>query len=578
MSISTIRLLGVLLLYLITFRVSAEPLQVKITGVSGDILGNVVALLSIERERSEPLLNDVRMRRLFDRGKQEISQALQPFGYFNPVVRSQLRQQDHSWIAEYDINPGNPALLDSVDVQLLGPGHDDPELKALPAGSAMQNGAIASQINYESLKKNLLNTALDIGYLDAVYSAHQLRVDPRTNKAQLQLHLETGPRYLFGAVRFNDAGLDPRLLQKYVPFKPGTPYSGRALLELQRVLMDSDYFDSVTVIDDRAAAQHLEVPVNVRLTPRKRHKYTAGIGYGTDTGLRGKLGWEHRRINRMGHKLAVELSASQIHKGMTARYSLPLGDPRTDRLAFSVTDSEEFTNTLDSKIKNIGASYIRVRNKWHETWSVNYQDEDYRVGDQTGRTTLLMPGAVWSRVRADNALLPRNSTHIQVELRGAAQQILSDTSFLQIKTDIKRIIPVMDRDRLLVRAAIGASWVSRFTDLPATVRFFAGGDQSVRGYGYQTLGPTDSSGTVIGGRHLLVGSLEYEHALTETWRVAAFVDSGNAFDNLNLSMKTGAGIGIRRVLPVGMLRIDLGIAVSEPGHPLRLHISLGPDL
>jgi translocation and assembly module TamA len=131
---------------------------------------------------------------------------------------------------------------------------------------------------------------------------------------------------------------------------------------------------------------------------------------------------------------------------------------------------------------------------------------------------------------------------------------------------------------LITRLDIGRTGIDDFTQLPASLRFFAGGDQSVRGYSYNTLGPTDAQGAVVGGPHLLVGSVEYEHALASKWSAAVFFDQGNALNDFRDPLKKGAGVGVRWRTPIGQIRVDVAAALSEPGRPRRFHISIGPDL
>ena len=134
------------------------------------------------------------------------------------------------------------------------------------------------------------------------------------------------------------------------------------------------------------------------------------------------------------------------------------------------------------------------------------------------------------------------------------------------------------RGRVILRGEAGVTIASEVTVLPASIRFFAGGDQSVRGYDYKELGPVDENGEVIGGRYLLVGSIEYDHRITDDWSVAAFLDAGNAFDDFDEPLEQGAGFGVRWRSPVGPVRLDIANAISKPGNHWRVHFTIGPDL
>ncbi|RRQ20681.1 autotransporter assembly complex protein TamA [Thiohalobacter thiocyanaticus] len=573
------RFLPFLFLALCPPLVPAADIDVRIEGLEEDRLrDNVRTLLSLTTLKQREAPSEVRVRRYFSLAEREIHAALEPFGYYRPQIESRLERTEEGWRAQFHIDAGEPVRVRELALELSGPGQDIPELQALLDDPVLGLGDIAVHARYETLKKSLLSRALELGYLDAAYTRHELRIDPDVGSAAVMLHLDTGRRYSFGEVGFDDDSLREPLLRKYLTFAPGEPYSNRKLLELQRALLDSDYFESVSVVGERAAAQDHAIPIEVRLTPRKRHRYTAGLGFGTDSGVRGRLGWEVRRLNRRGHTLTTELKASEIRQGATLEYGIPVRNPRTDRLSFTGAVEQEDSATVDSDSRSLAANLSRARGRLRENLSLTFLDEDFRLGNQRGSTMLLMPGVAWTYIKADDPLITRHGWRAQLELRGATRELLSETRFAQLIAGAKYILPLGSRGRILTRGQIGTTWMSDFDQLPASVRFFAGGDRSVRGFDYQKLGPTDASGEVIGGRHLMTGSLEYEHRIRGKWRAAVFVDTGNALDDFGDELETGAGIGVRWESPIGLLRVDIASAVSRPDNPLRLHITLGPDL
>jgi len=175
-------------------------------------------------------------------------------------------------------------------------------------------------------------------------------------------------------------------------------------------------------------------------------------------------------------------------------------------------------------------------------------------------------------------LYPSRGSRIGVDLLGSADALGSDVSFLQARLAGKWVHRVSDAGRVILRGEVGSTLVDTVEDLPASKRFYAGGDQSIRGYGFEELGPTDASGNVVGGKYLLVGSVEYERRLFGKWGAAVFYDAGNAFNAIDEGFNHGTGIGLRWNSPVGPVRIDLAVALSKPGDPLRLHFVIGPDL
>jgi translocation and assembly module TamA len=189
-----------------------------------------------------------------------------------------------------------------------------------------------------------------------------------------------------------------------------------------------------------------------------------------------------------------------------------------------------------------------------------------------------MPGVSYSLLRSDNRLDPNRGYRLQFDLRGAVDGLLSDANVLHGNVMLKGLTTVFDNHRLLGRVQFGGTETNGFSAVPPSLRFFAGGDQSVRGYDYQSLSPENNRGDKIGGRYLFTASAEYQYSLTDKWRLATFIDQGNSFNSLEFpTLKTGVGFGVRWVSPVGPLRLDLAHALDDDGG-VRLHFSMGPEL
>ncbi len=555
---------------------AVADLQVEVQGVDDELRANVLALLTVQREREAKDLSEGHVRRYYQRGPKEIRQALEPFGYYQIEIDSDLQQKQDGWRVQYRISLGEPVRYTDIDVQISGAGEHDAELRKALGKLSLKPGEPARHNLYEVAKASLQNVAIERGYLDAIYTRNELRIDPPSHSAQVILHLDTGALYSFGAVSFGYSGLDDEFLQRYVSIKPGDPYSTGRLLDLQRALENSGYFNKVDVQSQREQVQDHQVPIYVDLEPRKRHLYTAGLGFGTDTGARGLLGWEHRSVNGSGHRTSAEIRVSQISQSLTANYSIPLDNPNSDRLEFTAATLHEDSDTVDSTLNKLGVGRTLMRRSWLEAITLSYQREDYRVGLTHETTSLLIPGVSYTRVQADNRLISKRGHSLQFDLRGAAQPLLSDMTFTQAGIKAKLIRSVGRKGRWIVRAEGGTTWTDEFEELPATLRYFAGGDQSVRGYAYEELGPRDASGEVVGGKNLLFGSLEYDHRVFGNWGAAVFVDTGNAFNRLSEGLETSVGVGVRWESPIGLVRVDLASSVSED-KGVRLHFTLGPD-
>jgi translocation and assembly module TamA len=573
-------LLSALLLLLTPTAAWASPpeLRIEITGISGDMLANVQAGLSLYLQRDHPLLSEALIRRHHQNAPEQIRKALEPFGYYRPQIESILEHDGNRWIARYMIAPGAPVRISEVRLEIDGPGASDPGFQHWQANYPLSRGDVLSHRSYEDAKGRLLQMARERGYAEGRLVRHRVTVNLETMQADIDMRYATGPRYTFGEITIDQEDFDEGFLRRYLTFQTGDPYDAAQLLALRRALADSDYFERADVMPMHDLAEDGRIPVHIVLRPRKRKLYTAGLGYSTDTGARGRLGFEERRANQYGHRYDTTLRVSEIQSGVSARYHVPLARPITDTLTYSAIWLDEETDATDRTTASIGADVTMQAGRWLRSTGLTYEWERFTIADEEERSLLLIPNVRWQRVSADQRILTRRGWIYSIGFRGASAAILSNTSFLQARSSGKYIRGVTERTRVLLRAAGGASWTPEFTELPTSQRFFAGGDQSVRGYSYNSLGPEDDVGRVIGGRHLLVGSIEYEFAFLPRTSVAAFYDAGNAFNSDDYDPQAGAGVGLRWKTPIGAIRLDVAQALSKDSRPWRLHLTLGPDL
>ncbi|MGB5425752.1 MAG: autotransporter assembly complex family protein [Gammaproteobacteria bacterium] len=379
-------------------------------------------------------------------------------------------------------------------------------------------------------------------------------------------------------MRFEGSDIDEDLLRRYIPFNTGDVWSAAKLLVLQRGLVDSGYFSFVNIVPQPALDKGNQVPIDVILTANKSQKYTIGLGFSTNFGLQGSLGWLHRRINSYGHRLSAGVSASQVQQDINMTYGIPLSNPRTDVLEITGLFRKEDTKDVKSEVTELRVSRNVMRgDDWREVLSVGYKHEVDDLADSDGTSNLLIPKASWTLVRADNRLIATNGYRVELETSGAAEALLSDATFLQGIMRGKLVRAFGKEGRLIMRAETGVTATGNFERMPATNRFFTGGDNSVRGYEYKSIAPENEDGDLIGGKYLLVGSVEYDYNVYGKWYLAAFYDIGSAFSESPIDASSGAGVGVRWASPVGMVRVDVASALSEAGNPLRLHITFGPD-
>jgi translocation and assembly module TamA len=573
----------------------AEKLNVEIKGIENDLLQNVEVFLSIANVAKEqkvgllesfkvgekeekPDLSERTIRRLHRLAPEEILQAMQPFGYYEPKINVKLEKVKNVWQATYTIDRGPPTELDHVEIQVNGDGGDDPSIKKVLTSIELVSGQRLDHRKYEQTKSQLSDSLYNAGFIDARFTQSEIKVYLPKHKADIYLIVESGPRFKYGPITVEQEILRPEFVNRFAKFKQGDRFDTSKLIDFQLALIDSNYFSQVEILAERENAVGTEIPVIVKTEPNKPRRYTTGLGFGTDTGPRITAGAEFRRINRRGHKMRTDLRASFIEQTISAQYLIPIKNIVTDNLAFTASASREKVGDIDTDQFKLGTSLNENWLKFQRRLYLNLERENFDVGSGTQTSTLLIPGVQLSRTYADDPLYARKGYSATLDVHGGLESPLTETTFLHTSINARSVLSLTRRSRLLLRGELGAIQAATFSDLPPSQRFFAGGDQSVRGYSYQDLGPKNSDGDVVGGQYLAVASIEADYLFYGTFGAAMFFDAGNASDDLLLNLSKGVGIGLRYRSPVGMIRLDLAHPLDDPDNDFRIHISIGADL
>jgi translocation and assembly module TamA len=560
-----------------------DRIDIRIDGVPDDIAANVRSYLTLDRYAARDDLTDPQVRRLADRAVDEATDALRPFGYYAPTIRSRTSWDDPRWIVRLKITPGEPVKMKTVDVEIVGAGATDKRLVKLRDESTLKPGTRLDHTSYEALKASLLRTARDRGYLDATLTRRELIVNPTDLTADARITLETGGRYEFGAIEVDQGIIKDDLLRGYMRFSPGQPYSPDKLNGTQYALEDSSYFSSVVVTPGERDPNTLTVPVRVHVEQNKRNRYAVNAGYGTDTGVRGQFTWDNRLINTSGHRSRVELTASEIRYEALARYVIPVGDPSLEKLEFSLGYVNEDIGDLGSERVELTGGLTQVFGRWQQVMFLRLNDEitTYPIG-ASKHALLLIPGISYASLPPNFLTGWVRDAAYYVELSGSPATLGSDASYLRFYGRAERVWPIKGPWYVRGRGEFGTSWVDNFSELPASQRFFAGGDRSVRGFALNSLSPSSSpsprlaasSGQGTGGENKIVASIELERDFPRNLRGAVFFDTGNAFNDWSTPLEYSAGVGVRWKLPMLMIGIDIAQALSEPDLKPRFHLNI----
>lgn len=547
----------------------------RIEGLEDPELANAYNWLGFVAEDQRGRLDYTRLKTLHDGAEKSIQKALQPYGYYEPKITSVLRGGPKDYFARYTVVPGTPVRWGPADIVLEGEGKD---LLSTFEEFTPRIDRRLRHADYDALKTRALNTLREAGYLDVRTTRAELRVDTSQHIAIAALSFDTGKHWNFGEVRFEGSDtVDVEVLRRYLQFQPGESFSPQKILDSQFALNDLDYFSTVQIDPLRDQAEGDRIPIRITLTDSKARRDDYGLGYGTDTGARATAATEFRRLNRKGHKLRLAVRASQKISGASAEYRIPNGNEPGEFLSFTGAAEEDNLAYGSSRDYRLGVALNRTAGAWKRIYYLRFHNSsfDFNEGDDN-TVSLLTPGLSFSRQWLDDPAYARRGISIFLDTHGAQTGILSDATFVQARTVLKGALPFGRRARFLGRVEFGATAVKGFADLPPDERFFAGGDQSVRGYGYQSIGAgRDDNGGTIGGRFLNVFSAELEQGFRQSaWGAAVFIDAGGIGDAPNPRLEYGVGAGARYRAPFGSVQIDLAHPLKAGEPPVRLHIGV----
>jgi translocation and assembly module TamA len=578
--------LNLALLALLAAPAAAEPLRgVRIEGLEGDQLANVRALLSLERLSGEQraALGEGRLSYLLRRAPDEVERALEPYGYYEPSVSSRLVRDARGVTVVLEIQRGEAVTVAAADIAVDGEAGSDDVVERARRAFRPRIGERLDHRRYESSKLAVQRRLLERGYFDAELRDHRIEVTRAAREARMTVRWDSGRRYRFGPVAIEGSQISPALIEKTIPFVAGEPYHQRELLALHQRLTDLDYFGYIDVRPDVENAEGERVPIAVAVTPGKRSVYTAGVSYGTDAGAGVQLGLERRWVNTRGHKLGAQLDWAQRRKSFGVTYRIPAFEWAEGWYAFGANRRDEDSEFVSSRITELVAQRTgRVRG-WDLGLALHLRNEAFELGKESrrvaeGERRLVYPALSAERKQGDDPLYPRRGFLLRGEFKLGSGAIGSQTDFAQFLVDAKLIRPLGDSNRLLLRGQLGRTFTDEFDELPPSLRYFAGGDRSIRGYGFQEVGPRIDD-QVIGGENLVTASVEFERMFSDTWGAALFVDAGDAFsDDGGFRLRSGVGAGVRWRSPVGLMRLDFAHGLDGADNAVQIHINIGPDL
>jgi translocation and assembly module TamA len=506
--------------------------------------------------------------------KRSVRDALDALGYFAATSTVQT-QEDNTCLV--NISLGTRVKINSWQTEFENATSTTPAIVTALALTESKNLLLDPQL-YAQKREGFINTLKDSGYIDAQFTFTDVAVDLETATADIRWRVNAGEQYVIQPLIIEQTILEPELVQRFLTFTEGSVLNNQQLVESYENLLSSDYYARVRVTPLVERRSQGTVPVRVTAAAANKWSYLVGPGFSTDSGPRFRAEANARYLNKKGHRTSFTSLVSPVTGYVKANYRWPFGNPNHEWYSIESRFDYEDTDTAISKTAALGLRRTtRLSKHWAQTTYLDYSIEQFDISNQEGRSQLLILGSNFTYTSSINAPRPRIGRRLSLDIRGAQDTLLSDNSLLQLRLQGKQILPFLGNSRLLLRAQLGFSWQDEFEDLPASLRFFTGGDKSVRGYALESLGPLDDTGEVEGGDRLMVASAEIDMPLRKNWSFALFTDVGSAYRDTP-EFSQSVGLGLRWYSPLGPIRVDLAHPLDDSDQVVRVHISLGPDI
>lgn len=577
--------------------------------------------LDLLRWRGNPRVDLDQLQRLVKAVPEEAKTLIATEGYYSPKITAGLDTSGSNPVARIVVDPGQPTLVSDLDLVLQGfvpfdqggAPYDSAALRrrwTLPVGARFRQG------DWEAAKRDLLREVVQSRFPRAQLVETSATVDPDAYKASLRVVIDSGPEMRFGALRIRGLKRYPQsVITNLNKIQRGDMYTEAALQALQARLQETGYFATVEVSadmrtvlaaelkelkdDDEDAPPAAQVqppaagdavagqatsgvkpatapgptvlPVLVRVTENKQKNIEVGVGFSTNTGGRASLSYDDLSV--FGKRMKSDLIYEQKHQLAHVDFFWP-----TTSKGYNDSIGGGFERT-DVRGELVTTASVNARRAWgtpelERSITLEALVEQRQVdGVDTLHSKSLPLTYSVTRRKLDNLLSPTRGYALNWQLGVAPLPLLTDEKFIRGYTRGVYYRPIGDSGTLILKGEGGAVVSKDKVGVPSTFLFRAGGDQSVRGYGYQQLGVREGD-AIVGARYLLTGGVEYQYWFRPPWGVAFFVDGGNAADKLkDLKPEFGYGVGARWRSPVGPINVD--VAYGQAIRKARLHFSLG---
>ncbi|MGF6610915.1 translocation and assembly module TamA [Paraburkholderia sp. WSM4175] len=533
--------------------------------------------LDISRFATRPDVTDDQFSFLITATPQQVRDLAATQGYFSPLVSTDVRTVDNLRQVTVRVEPGPQTKVTSVDLSFRGAvlTEDPSRENATRFAFSLREGQPFSQGDWDDAKNASLRELQSRRYLAAKIYHSEALIDPRTHTAKLSVIYDSGPTFTMGQLDVQGTKRYPeRIVHNVNPISPGDIYDTRTVAELQRQLQNTPYFASVAIDLDNDPAKPLDTPVHVKVSEFPYHSFRGGVGYSTDNGPLVQGGYTYLNTFGAAWPFTVEGRADKTQQYGQIQLSMP---PGKHGWTNSVLASYTTTDVSDTRIYSIRGGVQRSRTSQFLDYSYSllfYDDQLNQNAAPPTRAHALVPGWSWTRRDTDDPLFPRRGNLMHVEAGFAVKGLLADQSFIRGYARGQQYFPIGVDDIVLIRAELGGVFTSGSSrGIPASLLFRAGGSNSVRGYGFQSIG-NNVAGSILPTKYLVTSAAEYQHWFSHNWGAAVFFDIGTATDTWGEKVfYPGAGVGARWRSPVGPVNLDVAYGIRD--NRVRPYITLG---
>ena len=560
------------------FALAAQTVDIEIQGIRGyRAIQNT--RLNVELIDKEEMDGSERYQALV---RKAVDRGLRVFGYYESSVSFELKPRAGALpLLIAHVKPGEPTKIAGTEIAIEGAAREDDAFSSL-RNQLPKQGELVEHQKYDDYKNALAKLALSRGYFDGEFQVARLEISPQTHEAWWRILFDSGQRYHYGHISFSHTQIRSDYLHNMLNIHEGEPYSIADLSELTNDFSSTNWFSSV-LLQPQVNAENKTVDVDLLLYPRKKNAMELGVGFATDTGPHLQIGWRKPWINSRGHSFRTNMYLSGPKQTIEATYKMPLlKNPLNYYYEFSGGwESEDDNDTKTSALTFAALRYWNNRQGWQYFGGLRVRYDRFTQADVTDHTLLVYPTVGLTRSRLRGGLFPiwGDTQKITVDL--GRKFWASDVDFFKIQASTAWIRTFRDNHRIVTRAELGYLNTKDINKIPPALRFFAGGDRSVRGYGYKKISPKNHEGKLIGASRLAAASLEYQYQVYPNWWAATFVDAGLAANSFSRrEIRYGSGVGVRWASPVGAIKFDIATPIHDPDNSknIQFYIGLGAEI